>query len=69
MVFNLIPFPPLDGSRLLYALAPEPVRNFMERIESMGFMVILIFIFFVFQFIAPIIESIESGVFNFLIRI
>jgi len=69
MVFNLIPFPPLDGSRLLYAVAPEPVRKFMERIESMGFMVILIFIFFIFQFIAPIIESIETGVFNFLIRI
>lgn len=28
-VFNMIPFPPLDGSRVLYALAPEPVQKFM----------------------------------------
>lgn len=25
-VFNLIPIPPLDGSRILYALAPDQVR-------------------------------------------
>ena len=42
-VFNVIPFPPLDGSRVLYAVAPEPVRDVMERIESMGFMAIIFF--------------------------
>ncbi len=69
MVFNLIPFPPLDGSRVLYALAPEPVQEVMARIESMGFMVILVFIFFVFQFVAPVIQNIEASIFNFLISI
>lgn len=42
-VFNMIPFPPLDGSRLLYAIAPDPVREIMERIESMGFMAVVFF--------------------------
>lgn len=42
-VFNLIPFPPLDGSRALYAIAPDAVRDVMERIEAMGFAAIIFF--------------------------
>ncbi len=39
-VFNLIPIPPLDGSRVLYAFAPEPVQNFMRAIEPYGMFII-----------------------------
>lgn len=39
-VFNMIPIPPLDGSRLLYALAPEFVRRGMERMERFGIVII-----------------------------
>lgn len=35
-VFNMIPLPPLDGSRLLYAFAPEPVQTVMARLEQFG---------------------------------
>lgn len=42
-LFNIIPFPPLDGSRVLYAIAPDGVRRVMERIEEMGIMAILFF--------------------------
>jgi Zn-dependent protease len=35
-VFNLVPIPPLDGSRVLYAFAPDPVRRFMEQLEPIG---------------------------------
>lgn len=35
-IFNLIPVPPLDGSRVLYALAPDGVRRVMEAMEGMG---------------------------------
>jgi Zn-dependent protease len=35
-VFNILPIPPLDGSRVVYALAPEFVRRGMEAIERFG---------------------------------
>lgn len=47
-LFNIIPFPPLDGSRVLYSIAPEPVQRVMERIEAMGF-VSLLFFFLLFS--------------------
>ena len=39
-VFNLVPIPPLDGSRVLYAFAPEPLQNIMDQIEPYGFFII-----------------------------
>ena len=41
-LFNLIPIPPLDGSRVLYALAPDGARNFMESIEKYGIIIIYV---------------------------
>lgn len=66
MVFNLIPFPPLDGSRVLYAVAPEPLREIMERIEGMGFVAILIFILVLFRFISPFISGIDTHIIQWL---
>ncbi len=43
-LFNLIPVPPLDGSRVLYALAPEGVRDFMQQMEKYGIIVIYVLI-------------------------
>lgn len=42
MLFNLIPIPPLDGSRVLYAISPDLVRNFIKSLEVYG--VILVYI-------------------------
>lgn len=39
-VFNLIPIPPLDGSRVLYAFAPRALQEIMEQIEPYGFFII-----------------------------
>lgn len=44
-VFNLIPIPPLDGSRILYAAVPHPVRELMDRIERSGFVIIFLLLF------------------------
>lgn len=41
MIFNLIPIPPLDGSRVLYAFAPDAVRRVMDQIEPLGFFIII----------------------------
>ena len=59
-VFNMIPLPPLDGSRLLYAFAPEPLQEVMQRIEGMGFLPVLLFVLVVFQ--VPFFESLYSSV-------
>lgn len=69
MVFNLIPFPPLDGSRVLYAVAPEPLRRVMERIESMGFMAILFLILIVFELASNQLIGIENAVLRFVINL
>ena len=53
-VFNSIPWPPLDGSRLLYAFAPRSLQNFMESIERTGLMGLVLFIFLFYSFGAPI---------------
>lgn len=66
-IFNMIPFPPLDGSRLLYAFAPEPLQEVMRQIESFGFMGIIIFMLIVFQFIAGPIGNVENSLINFLL--
>lgn len=39
-IFNMIPIPPLDGSRIIYALAPEFVRRGMEYMERFGIIVV-----------------------------
>jgi Zn-dependent protease len=53
-IFNSIPWPPLDGSRLLYAFAPRPLQEVMESIEHMGLTSLVIFIFLFYQFGGPI---------------
>lgn len=68
MVFNLIPFPPLDGSRVLYAVAPEPLQDLMVTIERLGFVAILIFVLLVFETgIGNGIANIDQSIFNFLV--
>lgn len=39
-VFNMIPIPPLDGSRLVYAFAPESVQRVMASLEQFGIVIV-----------------------------
>ncbi len=39
--FNLIPLPPLDGSKILMGFASSSVRNFLFRFERYGFFIII----------------------------
>lgn len=60
-VFNLIPFPPLDGSRVLYAFAPESIQRFMIQIESLGIISLFIFMFVIFPFLSPIFSFVSDS--------
>lgn len=67
-VFNMIPFPPLDGSRLLYAVAPEPLQRVMYQIESAGFVVTLFIFLLLAPFILPFVGNISETIYSFLLR-
>ncbi len=56
MVFNLVPIPPLDGSKILFAILPDSMENLKINLERYGFIILLIFIFYFFQVIVPIIS-------------
>ena len=62
-VFNLVPIPPLDGSKLLFSILPYSMRNIQESLEKNGMLFLLIFIFFGFPLIIPIIK----GLFIFIV--
>lgn len=60
MVFNLVPIPPLDGSKVLYAVLPASAQNVKLFLDRYGFIILLFFVFFLFELIAPIINAIFS---------
>ncbi|MCP4481851.1 MAG: site-2 protease family protein [bacterium] len=44
MLFNLLPIVPLDGSKILYGVASQGVRNVMDKLEPFGFIILLVLI-------------------------
>lgn len=56
-VFNMIPIPPLDGSRILYALAPDFVRRGMEYIEQYGLIFVFILVIFASSLIGTFMQT------------
>lgn len=62
-VFNLVPIPPLDGSKLLFALLPDSAWQIRQALQRYGFMILLVFIFAGFHIIIPIIQAL-TGLFT-----
>ncbi|MCF7835596.1 MAG: site-2 protease family protein [Candidatus Marinimicrobia bacterium] len=54
-IFNLIPIPPLDGSKILFAILPYKWSHVQHSLEQYGFFIFLFFIFFLWRFLTPII--------------
>lgn len=54
-VFNLVPIPPLDGSKILFNFLPARFNYVRDALEQYGFMILLFFIFFAIELIQPVI--------------
>jgi len=54
-IFNLIPIPPLDGSKILFAVFPNKMLEMRTFFEKYGLILVIFFIFFLWQFIFPVI--------------
>jgi Zn-dependent protease len=59
-VFNLVPLPPLDGSKLLFSLLPESHGRFREILEDYAPIWVLLIVLFLWQFIQPVIPYLYS---------
>jgi Zn-dependent protease len=44
-VFNLLPFPPLDGSKILSTFLPDSTQPIFELLEQYGFMILLLLVY------------------------
>ena len=66
-VFNMLPIPPLDGSRLIYALVPESVQEVMARFEQMGIVAVIIILVVLMPFIGPVITNMNQAILNSLL--
>ena len=65
MIFNLIPIPPLDGSRVLYAIAPDGFRLVLANIERYGIIIVYMMIFLFGEMFSSIMINGMQGVLSF----
>jgi Zn-dependent protease len=66
-VFNMLPIPPLDGSRVLYAFAPEPLQRIMLQIEQFGLVGIIVILFLFLPILSPIISTLNDFILRLLV--
>jgi Zn-dependent protease len=66
-LFNLLPIPPLDGSRILYAFVPANMQDAMERFERTGPIIILVLFLVGYPFIAPYLGTATQAITRFLL--
>ncbi len=66
-VFNILPIPPLDGSKILAGLLPDKFYVFISKIEQYGFIILLILV--LFNFTQYIIAPPVDFLFNLLMKI
>ncbi len=66
-VFNLIPIPPLDGSKILAGFLPESAENLMYNLERYGFLILMVLIFT--GVFSKIINPFVSGLYHICLSI
>jgi Zn-dependent protease len=61
-VFNLVPLPPLDGSRLLTIFLPPNKQKIVFFLDQYGFLILLALVFFGgFRVLEPVIVSVQQA--------
>jgi len=71
-IFNMLPIPPLDGSRVIYAIAPEFVRTGMRFVERYGIILVFMIVLLAGSALAVVMGSAISffiDVFNGIFRL
>lgn len=61
-IFNMIPIPPLDGSRALYAVAPDVVRRGMEAMEQYGIVIVFAVVMLAGSYIGQFIGATQLAI-------
>lgn len=54
-IFNLVPIPPLDGSKILFSVLPYHMQRFRLILEQFGLILVIFFIFVLWRFIFPVV--------------
>jgi Zn-dependent protease len=54
-IFNLVPIPPLDGSKILFSFLPESISASIFQFEQYSLILLLIFIVFFSPYLAPVL--------------
>jgi Zn-dependent protease len=62
--FNLIPVPPLDGSKILMGFASPSVQNFLFRLERYGFLIIIALLYL--GVLDPVIHFFQWMILSFI---
>lgn len=65
LLFNLIPIPPLDGSRVLYAIAPDAVREILRKMEVYGIIIVYALILIFGNVFSSLMVNGMSGIVQF----
>ncbi len=59
-IFNLVPIPPLDGSKILFSLLPQSASTYISQIEQYSLFLLIIFIVFFSNYLYPILTFLFS---------
>jgi Zn-dependent protease len=55
-IFNLVPIPPLDGSKIFFSFLPERAFSFIVAYEQYSLILLLVFIVFFSDYLFPILS-------------
>lgn len=67
MAFNLLPIPPLDGSRVLYVVLPDALRNAFDNLEKYGTTFVFILVMFFSSTLGTVVSSVTNLVLEFIL--